>query len=574
MFGAPLTEQEVLPAKTAPQAQPYGFEQALSDVLDFLGMGGTEQATANQLANEQEAEAKGLSPYQPQESANMVDRRNEQPDPLSEAYKRYGDNPKEAAARISLMPRGVAPFVSAAYDIATGQNNPRGLSLGELYRKRQTEATALEEDQAPASRMVREYAPYAVGPIIGAFAPGKAGKLTDALVGTAVKGGLAGGIAGGTQGYFQPRNDGMELSDPRRIESGLKQGGLGALMGMTTGAATHGAIEVAKQGFRQPQRAISNQVSTNQPAVTQAAEKAVESTPSRSAAREARYEARFQEDIGRFAKTRMDQGQDLASIAYELEMTPNQLARSLEMQKVLSNSPKYDRIRAEMNDILGPKPQPQPQGLNQAVAKKPAPAEAPQPAKAVEPPKPAPKPEAAPKPAKLSPEDRAMREDLRGNTARGKQAQKEVDIATYGAQAKADFQARESLRNPPSAREMLAQSGRVPAKVTPDKPQPTAPSSAPAEKGSFKPSARKGVMQIADDVSTSVGRSPGKWTNADREEFVKNVARHTEMKPAQIKNLLKSYGTASRASPGLSNTRIKEILEAERTAEKVKPKKE
>jgi hypothetical protein len=597
MFGAPLSEQNVQPAGTPqpgqmPQQQgqePYGFDRALSDVIDFLGMGGTEQAERNQLEDERDnpfkyddSQPERGNPYQPTHSGNVLDRQNVSPD-LDEAVRRYGSaaigdaepSAKRAAARISLMPHGVVPFVSAAYDIATGQNNPRNLSLGDLYNKRQTEANMLVQDQKPAAQMVDDYLPYIAGPAIGAFAPASKGGQLARIVGTGLRGAAAGGIVGGVQGYFDPEFDSRELSDPDRISQGLKRGGLGAVMAGTLAAGTHAGGELIKDGYSQMRGPQNPQSVTEKVPLA--------SKPMLRGQAQSEQGQRAFED----------------QLAYRLGLSPDEMRPKVSAAR---SEPAPAPRQAPSEPATAPQATEQPKGLNEAV--KPAqatttPKQAPsEPPKAATQPKPTPKPKAeevtqsdvaeakakaTPKQAEEAPQFKKTKSPItqsqfrRFNESRkGKEAWAEINADRKLAQIKGQTDIVKADANPPTAREMLLNSGKVPAKVTPDTPpnEGNVSFSKGEAKGSYTPTEKRGLMQIADELSAQSGRSPGKWNAADKEEFIKGAARHTTMRPSQIKGLLTSYGeNATRASPGMSNKRIAEIVEAERTAERLKTKK-
>lgn len=595
MFGGPIFGPDVRPANAPSQnvamqgpamgelsgpegpggASPYTFEQALSDVLDFLGMGGTEQAANNQLATEQQAESKGGSAYQPTESNHVQDREREAPDPLDTAYQRYGSNPKEAAVRLSLAPRGVVPFAASAYDVATGQNNPRNLTLSELYRKRQLEADQLEADQKPATAAVREYLPLIAGGVAGAI-PGRARGVAG-LTGAVLRAGGAGAVTGATEGYFDKSNDGFELDDPRRIKSAIGGAGINAAIAMPAGLAGHMATEGVRAGMDRlsgpkPSPALGGPSGPSQGPSLPIGQSA--SRPTGSQIRESIYERRFQADLDNVIGRQVKEGKSLAEIAKKLDMSPAELAKRVEQRNLAP--PRDMRIKQEINELnppAQPAPKPKPATLGEAAKAQTQPQAAP---KAQEQPKTQQAQEA--QPSKAKPPISQM--DLRkwSNTKAGKSSWEDIQAGTRKAQLDADAQVMKGTYNPPSARDMLASGGKTPVKITPEaKPQAAANEvrfTRGEGKGSYTPTQRKGAMQIADEVSSTSGRSPAKWEAGDKEEFIRAAARHTNMRPAQIKALITSYGeNATRAQKGLSNKRIAEIVEAERTAERLKPTK-
>lgn len=574
MFGGPLGPNVAPPQQAQPaQAQePYGFDRALSDVIDFLGMGGTEQAEANQLQHEQDnpfvyddsqPQPRG-TPYQPIESGNLQDRRNVSPD-LEEAIKRYGSAPigdaeptaKRAAARISLMPHGVVPFVSAAYDIATGQNNPRNLSLGDLYNKRQTEANMLVEDQKPAAQMIDDYLPYVAGPAIGAFAPASKGGQLARVIGTGLRGAAAGGIVGGVQGYFDPKFDSRELSDPERISQGAKRAGLGAAMAAPMAMGTHAAGELIKDGYRQFRGA------PDQPSITEKVP--IASKPMLRGQAQSEQGQRAFED----------------QLAYRLGLSPDEMRPKV---NAVRTEPAPAPKQAPSEPAQAPKPQPIEPKPVQAAEKPIQPSEpvsAPvAPAKAKPAPEPPeattqPKAKAEPKQAQVdeTPAFKKTKSPITqsqfrrfNESKKGQEAWREINSDRKLAQIKAQTDIVKADANPPSAREMLLNSGKIPARVTPDNPGPNeARFSTPGTKAGYTPTEKRGVMQISEDISTKSGNQPSKWTSEDREEFVSRAARHTDMSPSKIKSLLTSYGEGPRAQRGMSTAKIKELVQAERT---------
>jgi len=538
MFGGPLSGRDV---QAPQQPEPYGFEQALGDLIDFLGMGGTEQATANQLANEQEAEAQGVSPYQPRESANVLDRRDESPD-MQEAISRFGSpgigggeaDPKRAAARISLMPRGVVPFVSAAYDVATGQNNPRGLDLAGLYRKRQAEANMLQADQAPASQAVSEYLPYAIGPAIGALAPSKAGTAMGRVIGTAERGAVGGAIMGGLDAYFAPRNDGREFTDPERLRETGKGVLLGAGMGATTAAATRGLIDAGKERFMPaPQRTQNVTRAQPAPQVEPPAERPIGANWGRPTGTELAtdaFEKRYSREAGRIAK--------------QLGMSREELQQRVNVS----------RAGGDFNAPLQPKQA----GLAAATNRpeKP-PVSQPKPEQAIEAPKQSAAPEPAKQPAKMSREAIRMRAALRGQTPEGRRIRGEVEEKTRLAQIRSDAIVMGNERRP--VRELTGRGGNI--RTGPENQPDTVQFTAPRERGLYTPKTKRGIMQISEDITSSSGRSPSKWTADDKAKFVADAAKYTNLSPSKIKGLLTSYGEGPRAKRGMSNAEIRKLVE-------------
>src|SRR5688572_1718218 len=282
-------------------------------------MGGAEQALENQIAAEDEGSlsAEPLppreAPYEPPESATLIDRREGRPD-IDSAVRRWGGSvtggepdPKRAAARLSLVPRGVVPFVSAAYDTATGQAED-GLSLGSLYRKRQAEADMLLQDQRPAADTVGQYLPYAIGPAIGAFARStKGATAVENAMRTGGRGMVGGAIMGGLEGYFDPRFDSKPLDDRERIMAAAKMGGLGSVMAGGLATGTHAGIDMAKGAMRGPRVAASSAPpSQPQPSAPPAPPPATGSRLSRPTGTELHdraFEKRYQRDLGSVAKS-------------------------------------------------------------------------------------------------------------------------------------------------------------------------------------------------------------------------------------------------------------------------------
>lgn len=556
MFGGPLGSN-VQPAQQPQPAQaqePYGFDRALSDVIDFLGMGGTEQAAANQLQKENDnpmvyddaQPQPRQSPYQPTESGNLQDRQNVSPD-MDEAIRRYGSAPigdaepsaKRAAARISLMPHGVVPFVSAAYDIATGQNNPRNLSLGDLYNKRQTEANMLIEDQKPAAQTIDEYLPYVAGPAIGAFAPASKGSQLARVIGTGLRGATAGGILGGVQGYFDPKFDSRELGDPERISQGATRAGLGAAMAAPMAMGTHAAGELIKDGYSMMRN------KPDQPSITEKVPLA--SKPMlRGPARTEQGQKAFEDQL-----------------AYRLGLSPDEMKLREKISATQEAQTSQPIQTAE-----------KPKGLNEAVQATPIaqsrPKPAPEPSRAPTEPieskatKPEPKEAKASEPTKTKSPITQIQLRRFSNQPKGREAWADIQAESRLKQLRADADIAKGDANPPSTREMLLNSGKIPAKVTQDNPTNEARFATPGTKGSYIPTEKKGVMQISEDVSSTSGRSPSKWTAEDKEAFVTKAARHTDMSPGKIKGLLTSYNEGTRAQRGMSAARIRELVEAER----------
>ncbi len=242
-------QPQVAPQATPVAAQsqsPQTWDEFGSALADFLGF-------AEQHTLEDDLGPDGPDPnipqedrpYQPQMSENVLDRTNEtseiSPEQRAEVFQRmaagqgrFGSDSKTAAARVSMLPRGVVPFLAAVYD-ATAGDNPRGLGLSGLYRKNQFEADAATMDQPDAAAAVRQYAPLAIGGAIGALRPAKS------FVGTAARGGAAGGAFGAADNYFDKDLDSEDLSSPKRIMRGLE----GAVPGAVLGA---GGAVMAKAG--------------------------------------------------------------------------------------------------------------------------------------------------------------------------------------------------------------------------------------------------------------------------------------------------------------------------------------
>jgi hypothetical protein len=154
-------------------------------------------------------------------------------------------------------------------------------------------------------------------------------------------------------------------------------------------------------------------------------------------------------------------------------------------------------------------------------------------------------------------------------TNKGKESWRDIQGKTKMGQLEADASVIKGTYNPPSSREMLVKTGKVPARVTPDTNPNEVRFSATGTKANYTPKERKGVMQLSEDISTSSGRQPSKWTSEDKEAFISKAARHTDMSPAKIKSLLKSYNEGTRAQRGMSAQRIRELVDAERVKAKI-----
>lgn len=563
MFNGGLSSATVQPP--AQPQRPYGFEQALEDVLGILGFADEEEP---QLDAEGFVPPEPMSePYQPRESANVLDRQGEAPrQPAMDAYKRFADDPKRAAARISLLPRGVVPFATAAYDYATG-NNPNNLSLSGMYRQRQLEADMITGEESPTADWVRAYAPMAIGAGLGALKPART------VMGSAMRGGAAGAAYGGLEGYFAKGVEGEDLDSAKRIGRGLTEAGVGFVSAAPAGAAGH-AVRGALTD-----RAITRATRSNppqerkEPRLDSPAPKDVQLEPSPGAKRESRFEKRYVEDLSKAVLSRIESGMEIRDIAKKFDMDAKEIARALEVSRSIPNSPRYARARAEMNDILGAAPKPAAKPASQAQPAPTAQQEAPKPKS------PAPtgaEIEAKTKAAAKSKSPISQREFRRwNNTEAGKESWREVKAGTRKAQLDADAEAVKSLANPRPMREVLAQSGYPNARRPegaggPNRPNPpTNPRSGAPRGERFAPEKKRGVMEIADDISAKSGRSPSKWARGDKEEFVRRAATQTNMRPSQVYNLLKSYGEEGlKAKRGISTKRIREIMDEVRASKK------
>lgn len=561
-----------------PVEQPSGFAKALEDVLTFFG--------GIDTSNTPPPEA---DPYQPRQSANIMDRRDEAPevDPAT-AYQRFADDPKRAAARISLLPRGVVPMGAALYDYYGG-NNPKNLNLSGLYRKRQLEADIVQGQQSATSQAVQQLAPFVLGGLTGAVRP------AQTVMGTVGRGALAGGAYKGTEGYFAPSVDGEDLDSPARIGSGLAGFGIGAISGgATAGLAKMGRDQVTDTlAARAQSKATESQARTDRQTRLEESRAAKRTPIKYSPEEEAKladlYEARYSKATGKttpdviaarkeyqqnrsgFIRSHVDAGLDVEQIAKGLNTSPAQIARYINVNMPIPKSGRYQQVIQDVVRITEGErlakarrtPPPRPS----APAQPQAPANPSQPQGGLSAAPQAPEaPKAAPSKTRVPKEPVTQMELRRFNASpAGKRSWQEIQANTRRAQLDADAQAIKSTYNPPSIREST---GVPKGKLNTARDSLNIQRRENRPEG-YKPTAKRGVMQIADDVSANSGRSPTKWTREDQEAFVSRAARHTSLSPAKIKGMLAQYDEGkSSARRGISSKRVRELIEAERNKKK------
>lgn len=391
--------------------------------------------------------------------------------------------------------------------------------------------------------MVRSYFPVVAGGLTALAAPARSANAMRSVLGTAARGAIVGGGAGATEGYFARKNDGFDLDDPRRLGQAAIMGGLGMAGGALGAGVTRGvAMPVAEAVSGLRGRAMANQ--TRQPAqMTQQAPSEIDARYYPNQQIGANWDRptgpQMQEEV---FNRRFDR--ELPRMARQMGMSPDELKQRIAVSRAGGdfNAPLQPRQPAQAA--------PAPAQVRGPVPEQPVPAPAQVPA--------TPKQPKEPKPPK-GPISKSEFARYRAS-ARGQDAMADIKRQGLEKQTRSDAQ---MLGN--EVRPISDVTGvRSNVRITRDQPSGEVRFNAPRERASYAPKQKKGVMEIADEITASNGRSPGKWDTADREAFIKAAARHTSMSPAKIKSMLASYGEGARAKRNLSNARVRELVEGER----------